>query len=348
MLIDNELYLNDIKETANTSFLDWEQLKNKTILLTGVTGLVGRYFADLIMYKNLNDSLNCTIIGISRNDKKIKDIFNAYLNNKNFKYYAHDVSERLNCEDKIDFIIHCASNTHPLQYATDPIGTILTNTWGTKNLLDLSVEKNVNKFLFVSSFEVNGKIENKDEIFENDFGSINCTTLRNCYPESKRISESLCIAFSEQKNVNVSIVRLARVFGPTMSLESSLATASFLKNGINKEDIVLKSDGTQYYSYNYVSDAVTAILTVLLNGNNKEAYNVSDKRFDSHLKDFAEIIADYTGNKVVFDLPNEIEKKGFSNAVMSILNSNKLQELGWKANKDLKTRIQDTIDIMKG
>ena len=345
MLIENELYLEDIKESANFK-INWEKLKNKTILFTGCTGLIGRYFTDLIMYKNENDNLNCTIIGISKGESSVQNLFGNYLNNKCFKYMVHNISEPLNYDGKIDYIIHAASNTYPLQYALDPIGTITTNTWGTKNLLDLSVEKNVEKFLFVSSFEVYGKLENKTEIVENDFGTVDCTVLRNCYPESKRVSESLCIAYSEQKNVDVSIARLSRVFGPTMNYESSLATAQFIKNGINKEDIVLKSDGTQKYSYNYVADAVTSLLTILINGEDKEAYNVSDEKFNLQLKEFAQIVANYTGKKVVFDLPDETEKKGFSNSVMTILNSEKIKNIGWSTDKGIKERIEETVKIL--
>ncbi len=346
MLIDNKLYLEDIIETSEYE-IEWKKLKGKTILFTGITGLIGRYFVDLIMYKNNTDNLQCRIIGISRNENKIKELFPKYLENEYFKYYSQDIVEKICIDDKIDYIVHSASNTHPLLYSSDPIGTITTNTLGTKNLLDLALEKNIEKFIYLSSFEVYGKVENKEEIFENDFGVVDCTVLRNCYPESKRIGENLCIAYSEQKNLNCSILRLSRVFGPTMNVQSSLATAQFIRSGVNNEDIILKSEGTQKYSYNYVSDVVTSILTILLFGKNKEAYNVSDEKFDIMLKDFARIVADYSNKKVIFDLPTEIEQKGYSNSVMTILNSKKIKTLGWKCSKDIKYRITQTIDILK-
>ena len=214
--------------------------------------------------------------------------------------------------------------------------------------MKLGKQNNISKFVFVSSFEVYGNLDNVSCISENDYGSIDCTILRNCYPESKRLGESLCIAYSSQENINTSIVRLPRVFGPTMNLDSSLATAQFIKNGVNGENIVLKSNGKQLYSFGYVGDSVMAILYVLIKGENKNAYNVSDKKFDVTLKEFASIVADYSNNKVVFDVPTDIEKKGQSNTQRVILNGEKIKKIGFEVKKDIKERIIETIDIMKG
>lgn len=345
-LLNNDLYLANLKEYSKYP-LNWKKLANKKIMISGATGLIGRYLIDLIMYKNINENLNCQLVALVRNEDKAKDIFKSYLNDNNFIILKQDVKEAINYDSQIDYIIHAASNTYPIQYATDPVGTVLTNVLGTYNLLNFGKEHNITNFVFTSSFEVYGNVKDNKPISELDFGIVNPTILRSCYPESKRTSESLCIGFSEQYHVKTNIVRLSRVFGPTMNIESSLATAQFLKKGLNKEDIVLKSDGEQLYSYNYVGDAVIAILLVMLEGQDKEAYNVADSKFDAKLKEFAHIVADYVDREVVFDLPDEIEKKGFSNSTMTILNSNKLKELGWHANKDIKKRIEETIDILK-
>lgn len=344
-LKDNKLYLADLEKYSNLKFIDWNQLINKTIMITGATGLIGRYFIDLIMYKNKTADLKCKILAVGRNVDKARNIF-SYFENEYFEFISHNVVDKFEYEGKIDYIIHCASNTSPIQYATDPIGTIETNVFGTKNLLDLSISKRVNKFIFVSSFEVYGQLQNLEKISEHDYGVIDNTILRSCYPESKRLSESLCIAYSEQMNVNSSIVRLSRVFGPTMNVESTLSITQFIKSGLNKENIVLKSDGEQLYSYNYVGDAVTAIIKVMLDGGNREAYNVADEKFDGKLKDFAKNVANYVNKDVVFDLPTDIEKKGFSNSTMTILNSEKLKSTGWYAVGSLQEKIATTIDVL--
>ncbi len=342
----NKLYRKNIEEYSEYK-LDWDKLTNKKLMISGSTGLIGRYLIDLIMYKNINDNLNCHLIALGRNKTKAQELFADYVDKDTFEFITYDVKESLKYDGSVDYIIHAASNTYPIQYATDPIGTITTNVLGTYNLLEFGLTKNIKKFIFVSSFEVYGKVDNKEKITEEDFGSVNCTILRSCYPESKRTSESLCVAYSEQKQVNTSIVRLSRVFGPTMNLESSLATAQFIKKGLTGENIVLKSNGEQLYSYNYVGDAVTAILTVLLKGYKGEAYNVSNDKYDAKLKEFAKMVADISNQEVIFDLPDEIEKKGFSNSEMSVLDSTKITSLGWYTTKDLKTRIEETIKIMK-
>ncbi len=346
-LQNNKKYQNDLKEYANIH-LEWKKLNKKTIMISGATGLVGRYLIDLIMYKNIIQGFKIRLIAIGRNKKKMQSLFKEYRENEFFEILEQDVKEKINFTEKIDYMIHLASNTYPNQYVTDPIGTIMTNVWGTYNLLDYGTHNGLKKFIFISSFEVYGKLTTKKKIEEHDFGKIDTTILRSCYPESKRVSESMCIAFSEQLKIPTTIIRLSRVFGPTMNMNSTLSINELIKNGLNNEDIILKSKGNQLYSFNYVGDAVTAILFGLIYGKDKEAYNVSDEKFNIQLKEFAKIIAKKTKTNVKFELPTEIEQKGFSNSTMTILNSEKLNNLGWKViNKNIKYRIEETLDILK-
>lgn len=342
----SQKYLNILKEYKELDFIDWNEFRNKTILITGVTGLVGRFLTDLIMYVNEQDKINCKIIGICRNIERAEKIFNKY-NKKLFEIMAIDVSNELVCLQNIDYIIHAASNTSPKDYINRPIETIETNVKGISNLLKLGNEKNIKKLIFISSFEVYGDSSVKGRISEDDYGYIDILKLRSCYPESKRLSENLCIAYSSQYNIDVSILRLARVFGPTLNVHSTLSISQFLNNSLKKENIILKSDGKQLYSYNFVGDVVTAILKSLLNGKNKEAYNVSDSLFDATLGDFAKYAAEYNNLSVVYELPTAIEKKSYSNTNMTILNSDKLKNIGWHTISNLKNRITDTLEILE-
>ena len=118
-----------------------------------------------------------------------------------------------------------------------------------------------------------GENRGDTELFDESYcGYIDCNTLRAGYPESKRCGEALCQAYKKQKGVDVVVARLTRSFGPTLQLTDTKALTQFLKNGLNKENIVLKSAGTQYYSYTYAADAVTGLLTVLLQGESGAAY----------------------------------------------------------------------------
>ncbi len=113
------------------------------------------------------------------------------------------------------------------------------------------------------------------------------------------------------------------------------------------ENIVLKSAGTQYYSYTYVADAVSGFLTVLLNGESGEAYNIADEASDIMLKDLAKIIAEFAGTEVVFELPDETEKAGYSKATKARLDGSKLKKLGWNAKYGIKQGLVRTLKMMK-
>ena len=140
-----------------------------------------------------------------------------------------------------------------------------------------------------------------------------------------------------QRSMDAVILRLSRVYGPTMLASDSKALAQFLKKGIAREDIVLKSLGGQYYSYTYVGDAVSAILHILLHGENGEAYNVADPASDITLKDLAGLIADCAGTKVVYELPDAVETAGYSKATRAVLDAAKLKKLGWIPRQTYRT-----------
>ena len=125
------------------------------------------------------------------------------------------------------------------------------------------------------------------------------------------------------------------------------AISQFIRKGIAGEDIVLKSAGTQYYSYTYVADAVSGLLTVLLLGKSGEAYNIADEASDMQLKDLAALIAENAGRKVVFEIPDAVEAQGYSKATKARLDGRKLRALGWKPAYDLRSGIRRTMDILR-
>ena len=177
---------------------------------------------------------------------------------------------------------------------------------------------------------IHGKANKPKDVFDEKYcGYIDSNTLRAGYSESKRVGEALCQAFIKEKNMDIIIPRLPRVFGPTMLLNDSKASSQFIKNGINKEDIILKSEGKQNFSYCYVEDIISALIFLVENAKNGEAYNIANDKCNVTLKKFAETIAKFVGTKVIFDLPSETEKAGFSTAVNAILDSKKINKLGW-------------------
>lgn len=347
MFINNEIYFQDIKGIAQMN-LPWSKLHDRSILITGATGLLGTFLIDLIMYKNENDNLSLTVYAIGRNKERAKERLGTYFENQYFNFIEQDINEEIKTDAPADFVIHAASNTHPVAYSTDPIGTITTNIIGTMNVLNYAVKQNSQRVAFLSTVEIYGENKGDIEKFNEDYlGYINCNTLRAGYPESKRAGESLCQAYIAKYDVDIVIPRLCRVYGPTMLESDSKALAQFIKNAVNYDDIILKSEGNQQFSYIYMADAISAILKIILDGKKGEAYNISDKSSDVTLKYLAAVLAKTSGREVVFELPNELEKRGYSTATKAMLNSEKLNELGWSAKYDIKQGLNQTVKILQ-
>lgn len=204
------------------------------------------------------------------------------------------------------------------------------------------------RFFFFSSVEIYGENKNDvDKFGEDDLGYIDCNTTRAGYPESKRLGEALCNAFAAQKEQNFIIGRFSRVYGPTMSQEDSKAIAQFIRKATAGEDIVLKSEGNQLYSYTYVVDAATAALCLLLKGKSGSAMNIADSASDMKLKDLAQLLAKEAGTKVIFELPDSTEKAGYSTATKAVLDTTKIEQLGWKALTSMEQGLHKTVKILR-
>lgn len=347
-LLENEEYLQDISRVTKLS-LPWNKLSNKSILISGATGLIGSSLVDTILALN-REGLGCKIYALGRNYEKIKDRFNLNESSSFLEFISYNINMPFERNDiqEIDYVLHLASNTHPLQYINDPIGTITTNVFGTYNMLKFAYNHNARRCAIASSNEIYGENRGDVEKFDEAYcGYINSNTLRAGYPESKRCSEALSQAFIAQNDMDIVIPRITRTFGPTMLMTDSKAMSQFIKKGISDQDIVLKSEGNQYYSYTYVTDAVSGLLTVLLKGEKGEAYNIADEIGDITLKNAAEIIAEYVGKKVVFEIPDCQEAAGYSTATKARLDSEKLKLLGWKASINIKDGLEKTVRIMK-
>ncbi|MBQ8924610.1 MAG: NAD-dependent epimerase/dehydratase family protein [Lachnospiraceae bacterium] len=349
-LYGSSIYIDDIKKIAELDYA-WDKLKGKNLAISGATGMIGSFLVDVLMYRNEYYNQDVTVYAFGRNEEKAKNRFGIYFDNGNFKFVKHDINtpiEEKICGNRVDYIVHAASNTHPVAYASDPIGTISANVIGTNNLLDWADKVSCERFVFISSVEIYGENKGDTDKFAEDYlGYIDCNTLRAGYPESKRAGETMCQAYIKQKELDVVIPRLSRCYGPTMLDSDTKALSQFILKGVHNEDIVLKSEGIQEYSYAYMADAVSGILKIMFDGECGQAYNVVSDNSDIMLKDLAKIIADYTGGKVIFEFPDETEKAGYSTATKATLASDKLKETGWKSYFDIKTGLHHTIEVLR-
>lgn len=347
MLLDNEIYLTEL-DKINHAKNEWIKIDNHSFLIIGATGMIGSYMIDVLMNRNKNYNSNIDVYAMGRSIERMEKRFSMYLNNTCFHMVEGDVTQPINLNEKVDYIFHGASNTHPRAYSSDPIGTIMTNLMGTQQVLDFAVNTNPKRIAFLSTVEIYGENRGDVEKFTEDYcGYIDCNTLRACYPEGKRASESLCQAYIAKHDLDIVIPRICRTFGPTMLLNDSKASSQFILNAVNNEDIVLKSEGNQYFSYAYVGDVVYALLYLLANGKNGDAYNIAVPEFDLHLKDLAKGLANLNKKEVIFALPDEDENKGFSTASQAILDSVKIESIGWKPLFDLNEALKNTVELIR-
>lgn len=343
---DHPLYLSDVEDIARLD-LPWEKLSGKTVLLSGGTGLIGSCLVDVLMKRNSIENLGCKVVVLGRNEARACERFLAYKDNPLLQFVKQDINLPFALPIKADYVIHLASNTHPVAYASEPVQTIMTNIIGLQNMLELARTCGAERFAFASSNEIYGENRGDVELFDEKYcGYIDSNTLRAGYPESKRCGEALCQAYARQYGLDVVIPRFTRSYGPTLLDSDTKALSQFLRNAVRGEDIILKSEGIQHYSYTYVADAVSGLLYVLLLGASGEAYNIADVSSDIILRDLAAELASIAGTKVVFDLPDATEAAGFSKATKARLSSAKLQGLGWKCRYPIKVGLHHTVEAL--
>lgn len=328
--------------------IEWETLRHSSLLLSGGTGQIGSHLIDALMYMNREAELDCRIKVLTRSPEKARERFSHWIPDGKLSFIRFDFSQNDVVPETADaeYVIHLASNTHPLAYAARPIETVMVNVSGTAAMLDTAVRSRAKTFLLASSNEIYGENRGDTELFTEDYaGYIDCNTLRAGYPESKRCAEALCRAYGQEKGLVTVVARLTRTYGPTLLRSDTKAMSQFLFNGACGKDIVLKSDGTQCYSYTYVTDAVSGLLTVLTRGRCGEAYNIAEESFDMPLRDMAGIVARESGVQVKYDVPSKLEASGYSVVTKARLSGEKVRALGWKAFYPCAEGIRTTLKI---
>jgi len=345
MLSKNELYLSDL-EAIQEVIPNLKILKNKSIIVTGACGMICSAIIDFLIH--LNDTANfcINIYAAARIQDKIEIRFPHYLKRNDFHYVEYDALDSFSYKENFDYIIHGASNANPNAYMKEPVETMLANFIGLKNILDYAKKHQTKKVLYISSSEVYGNKTDNKPFFEDDYHFLDILNPRACYPSSKRASETLAVAYYKEYSVNTVIVRPGHIYGPTMSPFDTRAASQFAKDVLNGHDIIMKSEGKQLRSHCYVVDCVSAIMTVLLNGKSGDAYNISNKKSVSNIKEIAEAYAKAGNKKVLFELPTDLEKAGYNMMTNSSLDARKLESIGWKGLFDLETGTEHTIKIL--
>lgn len=345
-MINTAIYNNELLNYVKSEKDLMLRFKEKRIMITGAAGLIGSYLSDLLITANSEFNLSISLFLIDRNKESLCEKFDNY--SKMAKLQAVDINSGIIDDLNVDYIIHCASNTSPIDYINKPVDTITTNVIGTKNLIDYSIKNNVERFIYCSSVEVYGKNGGDTDDFTEDYsGYINCNTVRASYPSAKRCAETMLRAYnSEYPQFNYSTARIGRIYGPTVIWSDEKAPTQFIRNAVSGEEIVLKSSGQQEYSWCYVGDCAVALLYILAFGEKAEVYNVSDPFSNAKLKEFAENCAAVSNVNIVFSTQNNEEKIAYSGIQKATMNVDKLMSLGWTSKINLKDGIKKTIECM--
>lgn len=327
-------YLQEDLERIAACPIAWERLNHRTVLITGATGLIGRQLVLAILAANRILGYSIRIIALVRSMEKAYQSFRNLMHRNELNIIIGDVTRPICLDRPVDYIIHAASITSSKDFVTAPVNVIEVSLNGTKNLLEAAKEQKCKSVVFLSSMEVYGTVvsDNDRRVAEDELGYIDLSSVRSCYPESKRMCENLCVCYSAQYGVPVKIARLAQTFGAGVSPNDNRVFAQFAKAAIAGEDIVLHTRGKSSGNYCYTADALSGLLTILLNGKNAEAYNVVSERASTTIAQMAQMVSEhFTGgrSRVIFDIPDNALAYGYAPDVELRLSSKKLEELGW-------------------
>lgn len=341
----NKYFYNELGELA-TLDIPFEDMNNKNILVTGANGLIASYLIDFLIYIVETKKININIYALCRNKEKASKRFISHKNKEYFNLIIQDVCDDYNFKIKFDYIVHAASNAHPKAFLENPIGVIEANVIGTKKLLDYSLKNGNERFLYISSSEVYGENQLVEKYKEDDYGKIETMNFRSCYPESKRMAETLGCCYEKQYGINFISVRPGYIYGANYIEESTRANEEFIKLAIAGKDIILKSKGEQIRSYCYVADCVSAILLILLKGESGRAYNIANEEQEISIKKFVESLTEIANVKVILNI-EDTQNKGYAKIKNTILDSSNLKVLNWKTKFNIKKSMENIFFILK-
>ena len=320
-----------------------ENLYGSSILITGATGMICSAVAEVLFILNKEKNAKMHIILAGRNKDRLQKRFYCFEEGKDYSFCHYDASSVTPIKIKADYIIHGASNANPGKFAKEPVETMLANIIGLNTLLKSAISNNTKRLLYISSSEVYGRKEEKRPYKEEDYGFVDILNSRASYPSSNRAAETLCVAYSAEYGLDTVIVRPGHIYGPTITSSDSRASAQFTRQAKAGENIVMKSAGKQLRSYCYTLDCASAILSVLINGKNSEAYNISNPNSIVTIREMAEDLAKAGNVDIVFENPSDIEKKNYNLMENSSLDSIKLEKLGWRPTFNMKEGAKKTL-----
>ena len=307
---------------------------NKTVLISGGAGFLGSHLCDRFIKENFNViAMDNLITGNIEN-------INHLLDEENFKFINHDITEHIEIEQSIDFILHFASPASPIDYLKIPIQTLKVSSIGSHNLLGLALQKKA-RILVASTSEVYG-----DPLVhpqnENYWGNVNPVGPRGVYDEAKRFMEALTMAYHTYHGLETRIVRIFNTYGPRMRLNDGRVLPTFIGQSLRGEDLTIFGDGNQTRSFCYVNDLIEGIYRLLFS-NYSLPMNIGNPN-EITINDFAKEIIKLTNakqKKIFKPLPinDPMQRRPNIDKAIEILN--------WKPEVSREKGLKLTLDWFK-
>lgn len=323
-------------------------LKNKTILITGANGFMGLNFLSFV--SNQIKSKSIKIFASVRDLENIQPELKELLNDSRITLIEVDFNGEpiSNLPEHLDVIVHFASIASPKFYMDHPVSTMISNSFGTFQLLEaLKSRANKGTFVFISSSEVYGQSQ-AEFISEDSYGIIDPTNVRSCYSESKRFGETLSISYWVKYNLDVKIIRPFHTYGPGLKKGDGRVFSDFAECIAGDRNIEMNSDGSAIRSYCFVSDAVRGIYDVLTKGESGKAYNLGNPKETYSVYELAnELINIYPEKnlKVIRSTPPISYLK--SNVNRNVPDISLIQNLGWNPKVGVKEGFKKLIEKIR-
>ncbi len=331
-------------DIINSSAIDWTYFKDKTVLVTGATGRLGMYLVEALVKADIDWNLNLRVIALARSEDKLRKVFGRTLELPNVSTLVQDITQEIITDSRVDYIMHTAGAASPSDFTDAPVDTLWGHLEGTRNVLELAKNKHSKKVLYISTVETYGEWKSEDGIKEDDMGVMQHANARACYPEAKRMCETMLAAYKAQYGINYTGVRLCHTFGPGISLEDGRAFAEFIRCALEKKDIVLNSNGSAERTYTYVADAIGAIFLAFTKGHD-EYYNIANLDNLVSIRDLAELIAKLdTSGKTKVRFSEEASNLKYLPFRLGIMNVDRITDLGWKPKVDLEHAFRWTYE----
>jgi len=342
-LLENKLIVEDLEGIISDKVISWHDFEGKKVLVTGATGLLGSLAVKTLLYCSDFYGIDLQVGAFIRNRDKANTVFgNLLTDHDNLVFEIGDISSELNLSQKYDYIIHTASNTASSDFVDRPVETILTTIDSTNSLLKYSLNNDVKSIVFLSSMEVYGTLDH-ELAKESDSGILDHNIIRNCYPQSKRVAENLCVSYFKEYGVHSKVVRLTQTFGPGIVPSDQRVFAQFARSVINKSNIVLLTKGGTKRDYLYTADAIKGIISVLLLGSDGEIYNLSNNESYCSILEMAELYKKVSDNQISIEFNTNGDTSKYLGEFYRLLDNSKVSGLNNFSRMKFEEQIRRTV-----